>query len=86
MDDNLSPIYSDIEQIMVSVYKDIQLNPDDEKNINLLEGLGVVATKVIRSQKNLVEIYESADFKDIILSNLEEKEIALKNALSQTNN
>ena len=86
MYDGLSGAYSELENIMGSVYEELQLDPTNEKNANLLQGLGSVALKVLSSQRELVENYGDKDLKDSLLSNIDSKTIALSNALSQDRN
>jgi len=84
--DGLSGVYSELENIMGSVYEELQLDPSNERNANLLQGLGSVALKVLSSQRELVENYGDKDLKDSLLSNIDSKTIALSNALSQDRN
>lgn len=84
--DGLSGVYSELENIMGSVYEELQLDPANERNANLLQGLGSVALKVLSSQRELVESYGDKDLKDSLLSNIDSKTIALSNALSQDRN
>lgn len=86
MYDSLSGVYSELESIMGSVYEELQSDPTNIDKANFLQGLGSVALKVISSQQLLVESYGSKEFKDTLLSNLDAKAIALKDALAQDRN
>jgi hypothetical protein len=84
--DSLSGVYSELESMMGSIYGELQIDPTDEKNVNLLQGLGSIALKVISSQKGLVESYGDKELRDSLLSNLDAKATALSSALAQDRN
>lgn len=84
--DSLSGIYSELEGIMGSVYGELRKDPTNTDKANFLQDLGSVALKVIFSQQLLVESYGSEEFKDNLLSNLDEKARVLKNTLAQDRN
>lgn len=84
--DSLSGVYSELENIMSNIYRELQIDPTNEKNMNLLQGLGSVALKVINSQKELVESYGDKEIKESLLLNLDAKEISLSSALVQNIN
>lgn len=86
MYDSLSVAYSELENIMSSIYGELQMDPANEKNMNLLQGLGSVALNVINSQKGLVESYGDKGIKESLLLNLDAKEETLLSALAQSKN
>lgn len=86
MYDSLSDVYLELENIMGSIYGELQIDPTNERNINLLQELGNVALKVIYSQKGLVENYGDKEIKDSLLTNLDAKEETLSSALAQNKN
>ena len=83
MYDNLSGLYSEIENMMDNVYRELQTDPTNIDKVNFLQGLGSVALKVISSQQLLVESYSSIEFKDTLLARLDEKTVVLKDALEK---
>ena len=80
--DNLSSIYSELEDIMGSLYEELQKDPMNMEKANLLQGLGSVANKVISSQMEFVESYGDPQFKDNLLTNLDNRQRALLEALA----
>lgn len=83
MYDNLSGLYSEIENMMDNVYRELQTDPTNIDKANFLQLLGSVALKVISSQQLLVESYSSIEFKDTLLARLDEKTVVLKDALEK---
>lgn len=83
MYDNLSIAYAQLETIMGSIYEELHMDPSNKKNADLLQGLGEVATKILSSQKDLVEGYGEKDIKDVLMANIDSKETVLKSALAQ---
>ena len=82
MYDKLSEIYSELESIMAGIYQGLEVEPENIEKAELLQGLGSIALKVISSQEQLVEDYGSKEFKDTLLSNLDDKRVTLSNALA----
>ncbi|MEG2621107.1 MAG: hypothetical protein RSA10_03375 [Bacilli bacterium] len=83
MYDDLTTVYVELESMMGNLYQGIQQDPTDQRSVELLQGLGRVAMKVICSQKDLVVNYGDKDMKEVLISNLESKEVTLSNSLSQ---
>lgn len=81
--DSLLDIYSELEGIMGSVYEGLQTDPTNTDKAKFLQDLGSVALKIISSQQLLVESYCEEEFRDALLSNLDEKARVLENALAQ---
>lgn len=81
--DNLSTIYSGLEDIMVSIYEDLQNDPTNVEKSNLLQGLGNVALKVLYSQMQFVDDYEESHLKENLLSSLDSKAAMLSDTLSR---
>lgn len=81
--DDLTGVYSELENVMGSLYNDIQNNPEDQRSIEMLRGLGNVASRLLASQRDLVESYCDHEFKENLDRRLEEKEMVLSTALSQ---
>ena len=86
MYDSLNGVYSEIENIMSSVYDELQADPSNVDKANFLQGLGSVALKVISSQQQLVDSYGSKEYRDAIISNLDAKATALSAALEKDRN
>lgn len=83
--DNMSGIFSKIENIMGYIYQDLQLDPNNEKNCELLQQLGEAALKVLDTQRELVETNAFGEISGSLISNIDSKALALTTALSQTN-
>ncbi len=81
--DNLSVAYAHLESIMGSLYEELRKDPSNQKNSDLLQGLGEVATKILSSQKDFVEGYGEKDIKDVLMANIDSKETVLKSALGK---
>ena len=81
--DNYSTIYSELESMMVSIYDELQKDPTNVDKANMLQGLGNVALRVINSQMELVDTYGDRQFKDSLLSNLDNKAMMLSDVLKQ---
>lgn len=83
--DNMSLTYSELESMMGTIYEEMQNNPSDDRNNNLLQGLGSIGLKILSSQRDFTEMYGDADLKETLVSRLDEKISVLSNALSQDN-
>lgn len=77
--------YSELESIMGTIYEEMQNNPSDDRNANLLQGLGSIGLKMLSSQRDFTEMYGDVDLKETLVSKLDEKMSVLSNALSQEN-
>ena len=80
--DNLSSIYSELEDIMGSLYEELQNEPTNMEKSNLLQGLGSVANRILSSQMEFVESYGDPQYKDNLLTNLDNRQSALLDALA----
>ena len=83
MYDNMTGIYSELENIMGSIYQELQVDPTNGKNADLLQGVGSVALKVLSSQRDLVEMYGDKDLKASLINNIDSKAMTLSTALEQ---
>ena len=81
--DNLSAIYTGLEEIMAAIYEQLQNDPTNVEKSDLLQGLGRVALKVIYSQMQFVDDYENSQLKESLLSNLDSKAMMLSDALAR---
>ena len=80
--DNLSAINSELEDIMGSLYEELQNAPMNMEKANLLHGLGSVANRILSSQMEFVESYGEPQYKDNLLTNLDNRQRALLEALA----
>lgn len=83
--DSMSRTYSELESMMGTIYEEMQNNPSDERNNNLLQGLGSIGLKMLFSQRDFTESYGDNDLKETLVSKLDEKITTLSNDLSQEN-
>lgn len=84
--DNYSAIYSELEGMMGIVYDELQKDPTNVDKSNMFQGLGHIALKVINSQMHLVDNYGESQYKDHLLSNLDNKAMMITEALNEDRN
>jgi hypothetical protein len=74
-----------VGEIMGLLWTRIQENPEDEFNQYLMKSLQDVAISLIDCQRELTSAYCKDDYKETVLSGLDDEENRLNAAISYTN-
>lgn len=81
--DKMSENFGALELAMGMVYNNILANPEDESQRALLETLGDVASNMLGTQSDFVDMYADEDVKAQLQSRLESKKSTLKNEIQE---
>ena len=76
--------YNYLQTIMGEVYEKVKIDPADESNIQLLEGLGNLAKRMLSTEASFVTSYGTTDDAVILMDKIEDKQAALSRSLEET--
>ena len=82
--EKMSENYNYLQTIMGEVYERVKNDPTDESNIQLLEGLGNLAKRMLSTEASFVTSYGTTDDAVILMDKIEDKQAALSRSLEET--
>lgn len=82
--EKMSENYNYLQTIMGEVYERVKNDPTDESNIQLLEGLGNLAKRMLSTEASFVTSYGTTDDAVILMDRIEDKQTSLSRSLEET--